>query len=82
MDEEILLYVKDFDANHIRFLRSCHRANVIDLGEKIITEIKKEGVTYADAYASLQYVYSKLEMESNFVQVPEGNYVNLIGQDE
>ncbi|MCH3989849.1 MAG: hypothetical protein LKF01_00305 [Lactobacillus sp.] len=40
-------------------------------GEKIIEALQKEGLTYTEAYASLQYAYNKLKFESNFVTIPK-----------
>lgn len=39
------------------------------IGDHIIDELKKEGITYSQAYASLQYVYDKLKYESNFLKL-------------
>lgn len=39
------------------------------IGKSIIDLIKKEGITYEQAYASLQFAYDTLKFESNFVQV-------------
>ncbi|TPR40437.1 protein-tyrosine phosphatase family protein [Apilactobacillus micheneri] len=38
-------------------------------GEKLVKLIKKEGLTYEDAYASLQYAYNKIRYESNFLKL-------------
>lgn len=37
---------------------------------EIVNLIKKEGMTYEEAYASLQDAYNQLKYESNFVQIP------------
>lgn len=42
---------------------------VLKIGDHIIDELKKEGITYSQAYASLQYVYDKLKYESNFLKL-------------
>lgn len=39
------------------------------LGDQMVSLIKREGVTYEQAYASLQYAYNKLNFESNFVKI-------------
>jgi hypothetical protein len=38
---------------------------------KLVNLIKKEGMTYEEAYASLQDAYNQLKYESNFVQIPQ-----------
>lgn len=38
-------------------------------GQKVIEILKKEGLTYEDAYASLQYAYDKIKYESNFLKL-------------
>lgn len=40
-----------------------------DVGKQLVQLIKKEGITYDEAYASLQYAYNKLKFESNFVKI-------------
>ncbi|MCT4383936.1 hypothetical protein [Lacticaseibacillus paracasei] len=40
---------------------------------KIVNLIKKEGMTYEEAYASLQDAYNQLKYESNFVQIPQAH---------
>lgn len=61
-----------------QYLKKFERSNpVMDLfgesskilGDQIVSLIKKEDVTYEQAYASLQYAYNKLNFESNFVKV-------------
>lgn len=39
------------------------------VGKQIVCLIKKEDITYDEAYASLQYAYNKLKFESNFVKI-------------
>lgn len=39
------------------------------IGQSIVELIKKEGITYEQAYASLQFAYDTFKFESNFVQV-------------
>lgn len=60
------------------YLRDFQRANpVMDsfgegskhLGNEIVSLMKKEGITYEQAYASLQYAYNKLKFESNFLKL-------------
>ncbi|TPR12773.1 protein-tyrosine phosphatase family protein [Apilactobacillus timberlakei] len=38
-------------------------------GEKLVKLLKKEGLTYEDAYASLQYAYNQIKYESNFLKL-------------
>lgn len=61
-----------------QYLRDFKRANpVVDLfgevpakiGNQIIALMKKEDITYEQAYASLQYTYNKLKFESNFLNL-------------
>ncbi|MFD1410595.1 hypothetical protein [Lapidilactobacillus gannanensis] len=44
---------------------------VVSVGKKIVNLMKqeKEGITYDQAYASLQYAYDLLKYESNFVKL-------------
>ena len=38
-------------------------------GNKVVETLKKEDLTYDEAYASLQYAYNKLKFESNFLKL-------------
>lgn len=38
-------------------------------GEKVVELLKKEGLTYDEAYASLQYAYNLIKYESNFLKL-------------
>lgn len=40
-----------------------------EVGKQLVRLIKKEGITYDEAYASLQYAYNRLRFESNFVEI-------------
>lgn len=40
-------------------------------GNKVVETLKKENLTYDEAYASLQYAYNKLKFESNFLRLPK-----------
>ncbi len=40
-----------------------------ELGDKVISLMKKGDITYEQAYACLQYVYNKLKFESNFLKI-------------
>ena len=60
-------YLKDFKAQNP--VRDLFGATSKKLGDEIVNVIKKEDITYEQAYASLQYAYNKLIYESNFVKV-------------
>lgn len=40
-------------------------------GNEVVKTLKKEDLTYDQAYASLQYAYNKLKFESNFLKLPK-----------
>ena len=42
---------------------------VEESGKAILAELKNRDLTYDDAYASLQWVYNKLQYESNFIKI-------------
>lgn len=44
---------------------------VEEVGEKVVLVLKKEDLTYDEAYASLQYAYNKIKYESNYLKLPE-----------
>lgn len=39
------------------------------VGKEIVELMKKEGLTYDSAYASLQYAYNLIKYESNFLKL-------------
>ncbi|MGU3441184.1 hypothetical protein ACLBXI_14320 [Bacillus cereus] len=39
------------------------------IGEGIVNQLKKEEITYDEAYASLDYAYQLLKYHSNFVKL-------------
>lgn len=41
----------------------------VEVGNKVVAALKKEDLTYEQAYAALQYAYNKLKFESNFLKV-------------
>ncbi|MFK5706018.1 hypothetical protein ACI3E1_06170 [Ligilactobacillus sp. LYQ139] len=41
----------------------------VEAGNKVVEVLKKEDLTYEEAYAALQYAYNKLKFESNFLKV-------------
>lgn len=51
-------YGNDNDDEHIK-----------NVGSNLLKCIKKEDLTYTEAYACLQYCYNKLQFESNFVKI-------------
>lgn len=60
-------YLKDFQrANPVMDLFGKEAKH---LGNEIVSLMKKEGITYEQAYASLQYAYNELKFESNFLKL-------------
>lgn len=66
------------DLDKSEYLKKFKRENPVmdlfskkseDVGKQLVQLIKKEGITYDEAYASLQYAYNKLKFESNFVKI-------------
>ncbi|AOB20781.1 hypothetical protein [Lactiplantibacillus plantarum] len=60
------------------YLVNFKRENMVDdlfskksklAGEEVVATLKKEGLTYDDAYASLQYAYNLIKYESNFLKL-------------
>ncbi|WP_265478585.1 hypothetical protein [Lactiplantibacillus plantarum] len=60
------------------YLSNFKRENMVDdlfsekakqAGDELVTVLKKEGLTYDDAYASLQYAYNLIRYESNFLKL-------------
>ena len=45
------------------------RLEAEQVGKLIVSTIKREALTYDDAYAALQFAYKLLKYESNFVKV-------------
>lgn len=43
--------------------------NAQRIGNSIVEKLKKEELTYDEAYASLQYAYNKIKFESNFLKI-------------
>lgn len=41
----------------------------VKVGEQLVSLMKKEDLTYDQAYASLQYAYNKIKYESNFLKL-------------
>lgn len=61
-----------------QYLKKFKRENLVDdlfsnevkkVGENLVKELKKEDLTYDDAYASLQYAYNLIKYESNFLKL-------------
>ncbi len=40
-----------------------------EVGTKLVEAMKKEDLTYDEAYASLQYAYNLIKYESNFLKL-------------
>lgn len=60
------------------YLVNFKRENMVDdlfsekakqTGRDVVATLKKEGLTYDDAYASLQYAYNLIKYESNFLKL-------------
>lgn len=69
---------KNFEKQN--YLKKFERENPVEnlfsekaeqAGNEVVTTLKKEGLTYDEAYASLQYAYNKLKFESNFLKLPK-----------
>lgn len=61
-----------------RYLSKFKRENSVEelgwgasetVGNQIVELLKKEGLTYDQAYASLQFAYNKIKYESNFLKL-------------
>ena len=61
-----------------QYLAKFHRENNVDglfnapiqrVGKHLVAEMKKEDLTYEQAYASLQYAFNLLKYESNFLKL-------------
>lgn len=66
------------DSMREKYLKHFKRENAItgffgpaaiNAGELIVSLLKKEDLTYDEAYASLQYAYNKIKYESNFLKL-------------
>ena len=60
-------YLKEFRENNkadSMFGAGCER-----IGEEIVELMKKEDLTYEQAYASLQYAYNLMRYQSNFLKL-------------
>nr|WP_278842521.1 hypothetical protein [Melissococcus plutonius] len=69
---------KNLDCRRENYLEEFKRENNPDLffkpnidhpGRKIVELLKKEDLTYDQAYASLQYAYNLIKYESNFLKL-------------
>jgi len=61
-------YLKNFPMEE-EVVTDLFGKKILKIGDHIIDELKKEDITYSQAYASLQYVYDKLKYESNFLKL-------------
>ena len=68
IDEKKNAYLKKFDRENDLFELGWGDSKIH--GEEIVKLLQdKEGLTYEEAYASLQYAYNLLKYNSNFVLV-------------
>lgn len=63
-------YLQSFQRNNPPFPNQpIEFKDVPTHGKKIVKLLKKEGITYDEAYASLQYAYNLIKYESNFLKL-------------
>ena len=68
MNEQLRIeYLKQFKRENP--VNDLFSENTVDIGTKIVALLKKEDLTYDDAYASLQYAYNLIKYESNFLRL-------------
>lgn len=60
-------YLKQFERENP--VSSVFSGATKNTGNKIVELMKKEGLTYDEAYGSLQYAYNKIKYESNFLKL-------------
>lgn len=60
-------YLKDFEEKNP--VDGLFGTGTKELGDKVISLMKKGDITYEQADACLQYVYNKLKFESNFLKL-------------
>lgn len=66
----MLRYLRNFQRNNPPFPNQpIEFKHVPANGKKIVELLKKEGITYDEAYASLQYAYNLIKYESNFLKL-------------
>lgn len=72
--------MNDKDFKRLNYLEIFKRNNPVEslfdkkaeqAGNEVVKTLKKEDLTYDQAYASLQYAYNKLKFESNFLKLPK-----------
>ncbi len=51
-----------------------------ELGETILQAMTKEGLTYEEAYAGLDYAYAALRFSANFAQIQPAHIQSLTTQ--
>ncbi len=62
------MYLKNFkESNDLVALEFGETTEKV--GKKVVNLLKKEDLTYEDAYASLQYAYNLIKLESNFLKL-------------
>ncbi|MFK5706272.1 hypothetical protein ACI3E1_07525 [Ligilactobacillus sp. LYQ139] len=50
-------------------VRDVFGVQPVEAGNKVVEVLKKEDLTYEQAYAALQFAYNKLKFESNFLRL-------------
>ena len=60
-------YLKQFERQNP--VRDVFGGATKSTGDKIVELMKKEDLTYDEAYGSLQYAYNKIKYESNFLKL-------------
>lgn len=50
-------------------VRDVFGVQPVEAGNKVVEALKKEDLTYEQAYAALQFAYNKLKFESNFLKL-------------
>ncbi len=50
-------------------VRDVFGVQPVEAGNKVVEVLKKEDLTYEQAYAALQFAYNKLKFESNFLKL-------------
>ncbi|HDT6575771.1 hypothetical protein [Bacillus sp. Fil] len=64
---DTVFYAKKFERDVVN--REEFTEEIQRIGEGIVNQLKKEEITYDEAYASLDYAYQLLKYQSNFVKL-------------
>lgn len=63
-------YLKEFKRqNNMNDFGIPSEKNISKIGNQILDELKKEDLTHDEAYVCLQYIYNKIQYESNFLKL-------------